>query len=484
VNRGRTIDLETPAEKAFLVAVDTGQDAGWSAEDSLVELANLATTAGAIVVGAEWQNRRHVDPNWYVGKGKAEELLAAKSETGYDVLVTDDELSPAQQRALEELVKVKVIDRSRLILDIFAQHARTHEGRLQVELAQLEYQLPRLTRLWTHLSRTGGGIGTRGPGETQLETDRRVIRERLKKMRERVDQVRQQRSTAARSRDRRLMPTVAIVGYTNAGKSTLLNSLVGSEVAWAEDKLFATLDPTSRQVRLGDGQTAIMTDTVGFIHKLPHQLIDAFRATLEEVNRADVLVEVVDAADAHAAEHRTTVQVVLDELGAGDKPRLTVLNKADLIDAAARDAGTPGPAIGDAVLVSALTGFGLDTLRAALAALLAELWVDVDVALPYSAGELVARVRERGTVELDYHDRGVRVRGRVTPVLAGELEAAAARWANGSREPGDGSRAGHAADDAGPGGHDADDRPRALGVEDDNQPRRGRDEGRRERSVS
>ena len=243
------VDLSVPVEKAFLVGVDTGADAGWPVEDSLAELASLATTAGADVVGAEWQNRRHVDPNWYVGKGKAGELVAARSETGFDVLIADDELSPGQQRALEELLKVKVIDRSRLILDIFALHARTHEGRLQVELAQLEYQLPRLTRLWTHLSRTGGGIGTRGPGESQLETDRRIIRERIKKMKERVEQVRQQRATAARGRDRRLMPTVGIVGYTNSGKSTLLNALVGSEVALAEDKLFATLDPTSRQVQ-------------------------------------------------------------------------------------------------------------------------------------------------------------------------------------------------------------------------------------------
>ena len=313
--RPTTVDLAQPAEKAFLVAVDTGDDPGWNAQDSLAELASLAETAGAVVVGAEWQNRRHVDPNWYVGKGKAEELVAAKAETGFDLLVADDELSPGQQKALESLLGVKVIDRSRLILDIFAQHARTHEGRLQVELAQLEYQLPRLTRLWTHLSRTGGGIGTRGPGESQLETDRRLIRERIKKMKERVEQVRQQRATAARGRDRRLYPSVAIVGYTNAGKSTLLNTLVGSEVALVEDKLFATLDPTSRQVKLGDGQTAIVTDTVGFIHKLPHQLVDAFRATLEEVTRADVLIEVVDASDAHFAEHRVTVQAVLDELG-------------------------------------------------------------------------------------------------------------------------------------------------------------------------
>ena len=423
------IDLTAPVERAFLVGVDTGADAGWPVEDSLAELASLATTAGADVVGAEWQNRRHIDPNWYVGKGKAEELVAARNETGFDVLVADDELSPSQQRALEELLKVKVIDRSRLILDIFAQHAQTHEGRLQVELAQLEYQLPRLTRMWTHLSRTGGGIGTRGPGESQLETDRRLIRDRIKKMKERVEQVRQQRETAARSRDRRLMPTVGIVGYTNSGKSTLLNSLVGSTVALAENKLFATLDPTSRQVSLGDGQTAVLTDTVGFIHKLPHQLVDAFRATLEEVNRADVLVEVVDAADAHAAEHRTTVQAVLDELGAGDKPRLVALNKVDLLDRGTHLPDRPSPIVGGTVPISAVTGFGLDALRTELGSLLASLWVDIDLDLPYAAGDLLARVRERGAVDLDYHGEGVRIRGRVAPALAGELEAVAARAA-------------------------------------------------------
>src|SRR5256714_1110051 len=294
------IDLVAPVEKAFLVAVDTGDDTGWSAEDSLAELASLATTAGAEVVGAEWQNRRHVDPNWYVGKGKAEELAHARSETGYDVLVADDELSPGQQKALEGLLKIKVIDRSRLILDIFAQHAQTHEGRLQVELAQLEYQLPRLTRLWTHLSRTGGGIGTRGPGESQLETDRRIIRERIKKMK-----------------------------------------------------------------------------------------------------------EVVDAADAHFAEHRKTVQTVLDELGAGSKPRLVAFNKADLVDRSARNGEVPAPAIGGAVFVSALTGYGMDTLRAEIAALLASLWVDVDVAVPYVAGELLARVRARGPGGLADRERGV-----------------------------------------------------------------------------
>ena len=426
-NERGLIDLAPPAERAFLVAVDIGSDDGWSAEDSLAELANLADTAGAEVVGAEWQNRRHADPNWYLGKGKAEALVEAKAETGFTMLVADDELSPNQQKSLESLLGVKILDRSGLILDIFAQHARTHEGRLQVELAQMEYQLPRLTRLWTHLSRTGGGIGTRGPGETQLETDRRVIRERIKKLKERVEGIRKQRETASRARDRRLVPGVAIVGYTNAGKSSLLNALSGQEAALAEDRLFATLDPTSRSVRLGDGQTAILTDTVGFIHKLPHQLVDAFRATLEEVTRADVLVEVIDASDSHREEHRRTVQSVLDDLGAGDKPRLVALNKVDLLDPVAEDGEAPAPLIGGAVLISARSGFGLDTLRVRLADLLAELWEDVDVILAYTEGELLSRIRERGTVEISYRNRDVRVHGRVAPALAGELRAAAVR---------------------------------------------------------
>jgi len=255
-------------------------------------------------------------------------------------------------------------------------------------------------------------------------------------MKDRVEDVRRARATAARGRDRRLYATVGIVGYTNSGKSTLLNALVGSEVTLAEDKLFATLDPTSRQVKLGDGQTAILTDTVGFIHKLPHQLVEAFRATLEEVNRADVLIEVVDAADAHATEHRATVQQVLDELGAGDKPRLVAYNKVDLVTPAAGGDGSGGvggaadrapvaPSVGGAVFVSALTGFGLDTLRLELSALLASLWEDVDVLLPYTEGELLARVRERGTIEIDYRDRDVRISGKVSPGLAAELRGRA-----------------------------------------------------------
>jgi len=429
MSRHEPIDLTPEPEQAFLIAVDTGNDEGWSAEDSLAELANLAQTAGADVVGAEWQRRRHIDPKWYIGKGKAQELAEAKRETGFSLLIADDELSPKQQKSLEELLSVKVLDRSGLILDIFAQHARTHEGRLQVELAQLEYQLPRLTRMWTHLSRTGGGIGTRGPGETQLETDRRVIRARIKKLKERVEHVRQQRETAGRSRDRRLVPTVAIVGYTNAGKSSLLNALSGREAARAEDQLFATLDPTSRQAKLGDGQSVVLTDTVGFIHKLPHQLVDAFRATLEEVSRADLLLEVVDGSDAHAREHRDTVQAVLDELGAGDKPRVVALNKADLYDATHVDRDDPAPVLGEVVPVSALTGYGLDMLRLSLASAIAALWESIDVTLPYAEGELLARVRERGSVEVDYRATDVHITGRVVPSLAGELRAASARWA-------------------------------------------------------
>jgi GTP-binding protein HflX len=414
--RTAPIDLTPAPERAFLIAVDTGSDVGWPAEDSLQELASLARTAGAEVVGAEWQQRRHPDPDTYIGAGKAQELLAAKVETGFTVLIADDELSPTQQRGLEEVLGVKVIDRSRLILDIFALHARTREGRLQVELAQLEYQLPRLTKLWTHLSRTGGGIGTRGPGESQLETDRRLIRDRISVMKARVDQVRRSRETGAKSRTTRGEPTVAIVGYTNAGKSTLLNSLVGSSVVLAEDRLFATLDPTSRRVRLPGGLHAIVTDTVGFIHKLPHQLVDAFRATLEEVSRADLLLEVVDASDHHALEHRATVQAVLDELGAAEKPRIIAANKIDAAQMHPREIDA------SALGVSAATGLGLGPLRSALEEALQRQGPPVDLRLPYTAVGEVEAIRARGGIQVAYDEDALHVTGFATAEMASELK--------------------------------------------------------------
>jgi GTP-binding protein HflX len=287
---------------------------------------------------------------------------------------------------------------------------------LQVELAQLEYQLPRLTKLWTHLSRTGGGIGTRGPGESQLETDRRLIRDRISVMKARVDQVRRNRETGAKSRTTRGEPTVAIVGYTNAGKSTLLNSLVGSSVVLAEDRLFATLDPTSRRVRLPGGFYAIVTDTVGFIHKLPHQLVDAFRATLEEVSRADLLLEVVDASDHHALEHRATVQAVLDELGAAEKPRIIAANK---IDAAQMHAREIDPA---ALGVSAATGFGLGPLRSALEGALQRQGTPLDLRLPYTAVGEVEAIRARGGIQVAYDEDALHVTGFATAETASELK--------------------------------------------------------------
>lgn len=418
-------------ERAFLVAVDTGANAGWTAEESLQELAALVRASGDEVIGSLVQRRELPHPQYYVGRGKAEELKAAKGVLGFTMLVADDELSARQQRCLEELLKVKVVDRSSVILDIFAQRARTHEGRIQVELAQLEYQLPRLRRMWSHLSRLGGGTGgaRRGPGETQLEVDRRVIRERIKRIRERVEEVRQRRETAARARQRGLLPAVAIVGYTNAGKSTLLNALVGEEVVVAQDMLFATLDPTVRRVRLRDGQTVIASDTVGFIHKLPHQLIDAFHATLEEVARADVIIEVVDVSDRHAGEHRVTVRKVLDELGAGHKPRIVALNKIDLITEPLGSVRSRVLNRDDqhVVAISALSGEGVERLKDLLAAVLAELWPQVDMVLPYSAGEVLSRLRERGAVQFEYRETDVRVVGRVPPSVLGDLRRALRR---------------------------------------------------------
>jgi GTP-binding protein HflX len=386
--RARMIDLTTSDERAFLIGLDDPSDGRWPVGRSLAELAALAETAGATVVGSAFQRRAEPDPVWYFCKGRAAELVDEKAVTDFNLLIVDDELEPNQQRSLEKLLDCKVLDRSALIIDIFARHAKTKEGRLQVELAALQYHLPRLTRMWTHLSRTGGGIGTRGPGESQLETDRRLIREKIKKVRGELEDVRRHRATAARQRDRHEVATVALVGYTNAGKSTLLNAMADSDV-YAADMLFATLDPTTRQLSLPSGREVVMSDTVGFINKLPHDLVEAFRATLEEVMRADLLLEVVDASDPDFVGQQDAVQAVLDELGAGDKPRITVYNKVDLLPP---DAGER-PASERTAFVSAVTGEGLDTLRDKIADALRAQMVAVNAVVPYERGELVAQRR-------------------------------------------------------------------------------------------
>ena len=414
--RARMIDLTAPVERAFLIGLDDPDDRGWPVHRSLAELAALAETAGATVVGSAFQRRQAPDPVWYFGKGRAADLVDEKAATDFNLLIVDDELDPNQQRSLEKLLDCKVLDRSALIIDIFARHAKTKEGRLQVELAALEYHLPRLTRLWTHLSRTGGGIGTRGPGESQLETDRRLIREKIKRVRADLDDVRRHRATTARRRDEHEVASVALVGYTNAGKSSLLNALADSDV-YAADMLFATLDPTSRQVDLPSGQRVVVTDTVGFINKLPHDLVDAFRATLEEVMRADLLLEVVDASDPDFVGQQAAVQSVLDELGAGGTPRITVYNKLDLLPS---DAGAP-PESETSVFVSAVTGDGLDRLRERIADTMRREMVAVDAVVPYERGELVARARSSGDVEERYEEAGVRVSGHLPPSIASEL---------------------------------------------------------------
>lgn len=417
--RARIIDLTTPDERAFLIGLDDPDDSRWPVERSLAELAALAETAGATVVGSAFQRRPQADPVWYFGRGRAGELVDEKAASDFNLLIVDDELAPNQQRSLEKLLDCKVLDRSALIIDIFARHAKTKEGRLQVELAALEYHLPRLTRLWTHLSRTGGGIGTRGPGESQLETDRRLIREKIKKVKADLADVRRHRATAARQRERNEVTSIALVGYTNAGKSTLLNALADADL-YAADMLFATLDPTSRQVTLPSGHQVVMTDTVGFINKLPHDLVDAFRATLEEVMRADLLLEVVDAADPDFVGQQAAVQAVLDELGAGDKPRITAFNKIDLLAADVEAA----PEADHAAFVSAVTGAGLDTLRTRIGDALRGQMVSVDTVVPYERAELVARARTSGEVEERYDERGVWVSGHLPESIAAELTAA------------------------------------------------------------
>jgi GTP-binding protein HflX len=316
-------------ERVLLVAVAHRKSGGSRAvNDSMDELNRLAASAGAIVVGRVVQSLDNPSHESYVGKGKLEELAARREELGFDTLILDDELTPNQQRNLEDALGTKVLDRAALILDIFARRARTREGRLQVELAQHQYLLPRLAGQWQHLERLGGGIGTRGPGESQLETDRRLIRRKIQKLKEQTEAVRRQRSLHRQRRQQTGIPVVALVGYTNAGKSTLLNALCDAGI-YADDRLFATLDPTTRRKTLPDGRTVLLSDTVGFIRKLPPTIIDAFRATLEELQEADLLLHVVDLSSSDAAGQCETVEEILAGLHVADRPRLTVLNKID-----------------------------------------------------------------------------------------------------------------------------------------------------------
>ncbi len=435
--------METPVEKGFLVGVELkGKRHLWRVEDSLEELAQLARTAGIDVVGHSIQRLDSPNPATYMGKGKVEEVQTWKRELGYDVLIFDDELLPRQQRNLEQEVDVKVLDRTALILDIFASHASTKEGRLQVELAQYEYRLPRLTRMWTHLSRQGvGGVGLRGPGETQLESDRREIGRRIADLKRQLEEVRVHRQQYRSRRKKAAIPVVGIVGYTNAGKSTLLNALAGSDVL-VEDKLFATLDPTTRRVELPNGKPALFTDTVGFINKLPTQLVAAFRATLEEINEADLLLHVIDITHPNVREQSTTVEQVLRELGAEDKPVITALNKIDLLveETSQDEYMEPGEAdeapsctvdrIGElveeypnCVAISAAEGRGLDRLLERVQELLEEDLVRLHVLLPYSSDGLLGLFHQRGVVEREeFGEAGITLEGTVPQGLAPRFE--------------------------------------------------------------
>ncbi|MGD0116358.1 MAG: GTPase HflX [Dehalococcoidia bacterium] len=378
-------------ERAYLVAVEVkGKAAAFSSQSSLDELALLADTAGARVVGRTVQKLEKPNPATYVGKGKLAELKAQRPEFDYSLVVFDDELSPTQQRNLEDALAVKVLDRTALILDIFARRARTREGRLQVELAQYQYLLPRLAGQWSHLERLEGAIGTRGPGETQLETDRRLVRDRIARLKREIESVRRQRALYRRRRERAGVPVVALVGYTNAGKSTLMSALSGADV-FAEDKLFATLDPLTRRVKLSDHRSVLLSDTVGFIQKLPAQLVAAFRATLEELSAADVLVHVVDITHPDAAQQGETVLETLRDLDLAGKPVVTALNKVDLLS---RRDGDPIRGLEelreqrtllsseqpDSLLISAQSGWGLDELRQRI-----ELVLEKGSALPAKA---------------------------------------------------------------------------------------------------
>lgn len=407
------------------------------AENSLLELAALAETAGSEVLDGVLQRRPHPDPGTYIGAGKAAEVADLVEALGADTVIVDGELAPSQRRSLEDIVRVKVIDRTALILDIFAQHAKSKEGKAQVELAQLEYLLPRLRGWGESMSRQAGGrvaggegIGSRGPGETKIELDRRRIRSRMAKLRREIAAMRPARATRRASRRRHQVPAVAIVGYTNAGKSSLLNRLTGAGVL-VEDALFATLDPTVRRTQTPDGRTYTLTDTVGFVRRLPTQLVEAFRSTLEEVAEADVLVHVVDAADPDPEGQIRAVRTVLREIDGAEAIReLVVLNKADVADPETVDRVRRAE---DAVVVSARTGRGLDELQRRIAEVLPRPRELVDVVVPFERGDLVNRVHTDGEIETEDHiATGTVLRARVDPELAAELRAVHAGPVGGS----------------------------------------------------
>ncbi|HEY3153991.1 MAG TPA: GTPase HflX [Candidatus Binatia bacterium] len=415
------ISTQRSKEKALLVGIELpSRHHKVPLQYNLDELERLAKTAGASVLGKHSQQIKNVTPATLIGRGKVDEIQKTLQQAHADLVIIDEDLTPAQQRNLESAFKIRVIDRSQLILDIFAQRARSSEGKLQVELAQLEYLLPRLTRQWTHLSRLGGGIGTRGPGETQLEVDRRRIRERIGHLKRRLKTVERTRTLQRKERDAVPFATVALVGYTNAGKSTLMNTLTRAGV-FVEDKLFATLDPTTRAMRLPNGDKVMIVDTVGFINKIPHSLIEAFKSTLEEVSRADLLLHLVDMANPLYDEHIDVIEKVLDEIGAGEIPTVLVPNKVDL--ASSTGVRQPKSAnVSDVCPISALTGAGVTALMETAGKILDRKKERFHACFTPAQGGLVALLRERGRIVKEKYDGDLlRVTAMVTPKLAGQM---------------------------------------------------------------
>ena len=384
-------------------------------DTSMEELADLLETAGGVCVGTVFQNKDAPDPRTFIGEGKAAEVKELVGAMGADMVVVDNPLSPSQQRVLSEELGVSVLDRSALILDIFAQRARTREGRLQVELAQYKYLLPRLTGMWKHLERQEGAIGTRGPGETQLETDRRHIRRKIQKLREELEQVRRVRATQRTRREKNEVPVVAIVGYTNAGKSTLLNRLTGADIP-ANNRLFDTLDTTTRTLEISDTCTVLLSDTVGFIRKLPHHLVEAFKATLEELSYADLLLHVIDASNPLWREQAAVVEQLIVELGAEQTPRIDVFNKCD------RFTGDILPHGADIVSISAKTGQGLDELLKKIGGRLDTGACRVVLRLPYDQGGVVDMLHRQAKVERVDYGEAIEVEAVCTPVQLGRLK--------------------------------------------------------------